>query len=113
MHIFNIGDTNFILVLASLLGLPVILIGLTIRNVIRNYAIITKERLALNFIFIVSFIIILELAIMYFRNLNNNYIFIAGTFIVFISSVVLGIIYVKDISKDWDYTDEEIESITG
>jgi hypothetical protein len=101
MHIFDIGDTNFILVLASLLGLPVILIGLTIRNVIRNYAIITKERLALNFIFIVSFIIILELAIMYFRNLSNNYIFIAGTFIVFISSVVLGIIYVKDISKDW------------
>jgi hypothetical protein len=113
MYIFDIGDTNFILVLISLLGLPVILIGLIIRNVIRNYAIITKGRLVLNFLFIVIGVIVLGLAIMYFQNMNNNYVFIAGTSIVFISSVVLGIIYLKEISKDWDFTDEEIETITG
>jgi hypothetical protein len=50
---------------------------------------------------------------MYFKNLNDDYVFIAGTSIIFILSVALGIIYVKDISQDWEYTEDEIKTITG
>lgn len=77
MHLFDIGDTNFIFLLAYLLGIPVIWIGLTIRTTIRNYAIITKGRLALNFIFIIVASTVLGLAILFFQNLNNNMFLLA------------------------------------
>ncbi len=113
MYFFDIGDTNFIFALVPLLGIPIILIGLIVRNMVRNYRIIEKGYLVMNFLFIIICFIILELTIIYFKNLNDDYVFIAGTSVVFILSVALGIIYVKDISKDWEYTEEEIKTITG
>ncbi|KXS42032.1 MAG: hypothetical protein AWU59_1821 [Methanolobus sp. T82-4] len=113
MHFFDIGDTNFIFALVPLLGIPIILIGLIVRNVVRNHRIIRKGYLVMNFLFVIICFIVLELTIMYFKNLNDDYVFIAGTSIIFILSVALGIIYVKDISQDWEYAEDEIKTITG
>ena len=113
MYFFDIGDTNFIFALVPLLGIPIILIGLIVRNVVRNHRIIKKGYLVMNFLFVILCFIILELTTMYFKNLNDDYVFIAGTSIIFILSVALGIIYVKDISQDWEYTENEIKTITG